>query len=211
MASFRDLLSQTKARIREVDTEQAEQDIARPGAVVLDVREPDEYEQGALPGAVHIPRGHLESQIENKVVDRDAPVVVYCAGGTRSAFAADTLSQLGYTDVVSVVGGFNKWKNEGRAWSTPRTLTPGQRNRYQRHLLLPEVGEEGQQSCSTRRSCCSAPAASGRPRRCTSPPPAWAPSASSTWTWSTSRTSSARSSTTSTGSVTARSTRPRRR
>ena len=145
MASFRDLLSQTKARIREVDTEQAEQEIARPGTVVLDVREPDEYEQGALPGAVHIPRGHLESQIENKVVDRDAPVVVYCAGGTRSAFAADTLSSLGYTDVVSVVGGFNKWKNEGRAWSTPRTLTPGQRNRYQRHLLLPEVGEEGQQ------------------------------------------------------------------
>ena len=145
MASFRDLLSQTKARIREVDTEQAEQEITRPGAVVLDVREPDEYEQGALPGAVHIPRGHLESQIENKVVDRDAPVVVYCAGGTRSAFAADTLSSLGYTDVVSVVGGFNKWKNEGRAWSTPRTLTPGQRNRYQRHLLLPEVGEEGQQ------------------------------------------------------------------
>jgi molybdopterin/thiamine biosynthesis adenylyltransferase/rhodanese-related sulfurtransferase len=145
MASFRDLLSQTKARIREVDTEQAEQEIARPGAVVLDVREPDEYEQGALPGAVHIPRGHLESQIENKVVDRDAPVVVYCAGGTRSAFAADTLNQLGYTDVVSVVGGFNKWKNEGRAWSTPRTLTPGQRNRYQRHLLLPEVGEAGQQ------------------------------------------------------------------
>ena len=145
MASFRDLLSKTKARIREVDTAEAEEQIAHPGTVVLDVREPDEYEQGALPGAVHIPRGHLESQIENKVVDRDAPVVVYCAGGTRSAFAADTLSQLGYTDVVSVVGGFNKWKNEGRAWSTPRTLSPSQRNRYQRHLLLPEVGEEGQQ------------------------------------------------------------------
>jgi molybdopterin/thiamine biosynthesis adenylyltransferase len=121
---------------------------------------------------VHIPRGHLESQIENKVVDRDAPVVVYCAGGTRSAFAADTLSQLGYTDVVSVVGGFNKWKNEGRAWSTPRTLTPGQRNRYQRHLLLPEVGRRASRSCSTPRCCCSAPAASARPRRCTSPPPA---------------------------------------
>ena len=145
MATFRDLLSQTKSRIREVDTAAAEQAAAVPGAVVLDVREPDEYEQGALPGAVHIPRGHLESQIENRVADHDTPLVVYCAGGTRSAFAADTLSQLGYTDVVSMVGGFNKWKNEDRAWAAPRTLTPDQRNRYQRHLLLPEVGEEGQQ------------------------------------------------------------------
>ena len=145
MATFRDLLSQTKSRIREVDTATAEQAAAEPGAVVLDVREPDEYEQGALPGAVHIPRGHLESQIENKVADHDTPLLVYCAGGTRSAFAADTLSQLGYTNVVSVVGGFNKWKNEDRAWAAPRTLTADQRNRYQRHLLLPEVGEEGQQ------------------------------------------------------------------
>ena len=145
MATFRDLLSQTKSRIREVDTATAEQAAAEPGAVVLDVREPDEYEQGALPGAVHIPRGHLESQIENRVADHDTPLVVYCAGGTRSAFAADTLSQLGYTNVVSVVGGFNKWKNEDRAWAAPRTLTADQRNRYQRHLLLPEVGEEGQQ------------------------------------------------------------------
>jgi molybdopterin/thiamine biosynthesis adenylyltransferase/rhodanese-related sulfurtransferase len=144
MATFRDLLSETKARIREVDTAEAETAIAVPGTVVLDVREPDEYEQGALPGALHIPRGHLESQIENKVTDRAASVVVYCAGGTRSAFAADTLAQLGYTDVVSVIGGFNKWKNEGRAWSAPRTLSPDQRNRYSRHLLVNEVGEEGQ-------------------------------------------------------------------
>jgi len=145
MASFRELLAQTKSRIREVDTADAEEVIARSGTVVLDVREPDEYVQGALPGAVHIPRGHLESQIENRVVDRSAPVVVYCAGGTRSAFAAETLTQLGYTDVVSVVGGFNKWKNEGRSWSVPKTLSADQRNRYHRHLLLPEVGEAGQQ------------------------------------------------------------------
>jgi molybdopterin/thiamine biosynthesis adenylyltransferase/rhodanese-related sulfurtransferase len=144
MATFRDLLSETKARIREVDTAQAEAAIAAPGTVVLDVREPDEYEQGAIPNAVHIPRGHLESQVENRIADRDAPVVIYCAGGTRSAFAADTLGQLGYTDVVSMAGGFNKWKNEGRAWSAPRTLSPEQRNRYQRHLLVTEVGEEGQ-------------------------------------------------------------------
>src|SRR5467141_3823184 len=145
MASFRELLKETKSQIREVDTAGAAEAIARPGTVVLDVREPDEYEQGALPGAVHIPRGNLESQVENRVPDRDAPVVVYCAGGTRSAFAAKTLADLGYTDVVSMAGGFNKWKNEGREWRVPQTLSPEQRNRYQRHLLLPEVGEEGQQ------------------------------------------------------------------
>jgi len=144
MASFRELLSETKSRIREIDTAEAEAAFAAPGAVALDVREPDEYEQGAVPGALHIPRGHLESQIENKVVDKDTRLVVYCAGGTRSAFAADTLTQLGYTDVVSVIGGFNKWKNEGRAWQAPRTLSPEQRNRYSRHLLVNEVGEEGQ-------------------------------------------------------------------
>jgi len=143
--SFRDLLAQAKSRISEVDTSAAEAALTKPGVVVLDVREPDEYEQGALPGAVHIPRGFLESQVESKIVDRDVPVVVYCAGGTRSAFAADTLTQLGYTDVVSMAGGFNRWKDEGRAWSTPRTLSPEQRNRYQRHVLLPEVGEAGQQ------------------------------------------------------------------
>ncbi|MBW3643665.1 MAG: ThiF family adenylyltransferase, partial [Actinobacteria bacterium] len=144
MASFRDLLTATKSRIREVDTATAEEAI-NSGAVVLDVREPDEFEQGALPGAVHIPRGHLESQIENRVPGRDVPIVVHCAGGTRSAFAAETLAQLGYTDVVSMAGGFNRWKDEGRAWLTPRTLSVEQRNRYQRHLLLPEVGEAGQQ------------------------------------------------------------------
>ena len=144
MASFRDLLTATKSRIREVDTATAEEAL-NGGAVVLDVREPDEYEQGALPDAVHIPRGHLESQIENRVPDRATPIVVHCAGGTRSAFAAETLGQLGYTDVVSMAGGFNKWKDEGRVWSTPRVLSPEQRNRYQRHLLLPEVGEAGQQ------------------------------------------------------------------
>jgi molybdopterin/thiamine biosynthesis adenylyltransferase/rhodanese-related sulfurtransferase len=145
MASFRELLQQTKSEIREVDTAGAAELIDQPGTVVVDVREPDEYEQGAIPGAVHIPRGNLESSIENRVPDRDARIVVHCAGGTRSAFAAKTLGELGYTDVVSMAGGFNKWKDEQRPWSTPRTLNSEQRNRYHRHLLLPEVGEAGQQ------------------------------------------------------------------
>jgi molybdopterin/thiamine biosynthesis adenylyltransferase/rhodanese-related sulfurtransferase len=145
MPSFRELLARTKAEIQEVDTAGADALIsADPSVIVLDVREPDEYEQGALPGAIHIPRGHLESQIENRLADHDAKVVVYCAGGTRSAFAAKTLKELGYSDVVSMAGGFNKWKNEGRDWRTPQTLTADQRNRYQRHLLVTEVGEEGQ-------------------------------------------------------------------
>jgi molybdopterin/thiamine biosynthesis adenylyltransferase/rhodanese-related sulfurtransferase len=144
MASFRDLLRETKARIREVDTAEAEAEVASPATVVLDVREPDEYEQGALPRAIHIPRGHLESQVESKITDRDSHVVIYCAGGVRSAFAADTLTQLGYTDVVSMAGGFNKWKDEGRAWSAPVSLSADQRNRYQRHILLPEVDVSGQ-------------------------------------------------------------------
>jgi len=144
MPSFRDLLAQTKTQIREVDTATADDLRQRPGTVVLDVREPDEHDQGALPGALHIPRGHLEAQIEGKVLNRDAAIVVYCAGGVRSAFAAKTLAELGYSDVVSMAGGFGRWKDEGRPWQMPVVLSGDQRNRYQRHLLLPEVGVEGQ-------------------------------------------------------------------
>src|SRR4051794_13750828 len=140
MPSFRELLATTKSQIREVDTERAAAAGGAPGVVVLDVREPDEYDQGAIPGAIHIPRGHLESQIEGKVPRKGTPLVVYCAGGTRSAFAAKTLNELGYTDVVSLAGGFGKWKDEGRPWQIPVTLNADQRNRYMRHLLLPEVG-----------------------------------------------------------------------
>lgn len=144
MATFRELLGETKQRIREVDPGGAEELIAAPGTVVLDVREPDEYEQGALVDAVHIPRGHLEAQVENRITDHDANVVVYCAGGVRSAFATETLGQMGYTNAVSLAGGFGLWKDQGRKWVMPATLSAEQRNRYQRHLLLPEVGEEGQ-------------------------------------------------------------------
>lgn len=145
MSSFRELLNDTKSKINEVDTTAAEERLTAPGVVALDVREADEYEQGALPGATHVPRGKLETSIDGKVPDTSTPIVVYCAGGTRSAFAAKTLQDLGYTDVVSMIGGFNRWKDEGRSWSRPKTLDSEQRNRYQRHLLLPEVGESGQQ------------------------------------------------------------------
>ncbi|HEY4408966.1 MAG TPA: molybdopterin-synthase adenylyltransferase MoeB [Acidimicrobiia bacterium] len=143
MASFRELLKSTKAQIREVTPEQAEAERGR--ATFLDVREADEHDQGTIPGSVFLPRGNLELSIEGKVSDKDTPLVVYCAGGARSALAAKSLIDLGYTDVVSMSGGFNQWKNEGRDWITPQSLSAEQRNRYQRHLLLPEVGDAGQQ------------------------------------------------------------------
>jgi molybdopterin/thiamine biosynthesis adenylyltransferase/rhodanese-related sulfurtransferase len=143
MASYRDLLKAAKSEIREIDTETAEAQLGTH--TFLDVRELDEWEQGAIPGAVFIPRGHLEAKIENQIHDRSTPIVIYCAGGARSAFAAKTLEELGYTDIVSMAGGFGRWKDQGRPWITPATLSPDQRNRYHRHILLPEVGEEGQQ------------------------------------------------------------------
>jgi len=143
VASSRDLLAQVKQGIREVDPAEAEQ--LQGKALFLDVREADEYEQGAIPDAMHIPRGYLEPQVEGRITDHQQPIVVYCAGGVRSAFAAKTLGDLGYDNVVSMAGGFNRWKDEGRNWLAPAVLTPDQRNRYQRHLLLPEVGEKGQQ------------------------------------------------------------------
>jgi sulfur-carrier protein adenylyltransferase/sulfurtransferase len=144
MATPRDLLAQAKSVITEIDGDGASGRLEAGDATFLDVREPDEYQQGAIPGAVHLPRGQLEFSVEGLLPDKERPVVVYCAGGVRSAFAARTLGELGYRDVVSLVGGFNRWKDDGRRWEAPRTLSPEQRNRYQRHLLLPEVGEKGQ-------------------------------------------------------------------
>ena len=143
MASYRDLLREAKQRITEIQPEDAEARLDQ--ATFVDVREQDEHDQGTIPGSVFIPRGHLESQAETKLLDRDQPIILYCAGGNRSAFAAETLQQLGFTDVVSMAGGFGRWKNEGRPWITPQVLTPEQRDRYGRHILLPEVGEAGQQ------------------------------------------------------------------
>ncbi len=142
MPTPRDLLNAARAEIKEIDPS----DVAArlDHFTLLDVREPEEYEQGAVPGAVHLPRGNLEFSVEGRIPDKDAPIAVFCAGGVRSAFAAKTLQDLGYTDVVSVIGGFNKWKDEGLTWTTPSVLSADQRIRYQRHLLLPEVGEKGQ-------------------------------------------------------------------
>ena len=143
MANFRELLKNTKSEITEVSAEKAES-LLSDGWTLLDVREPDEYEQGAINSSVHIPRGNLESSIEARIPNKEAKIVAMCAGGARSAFAAKTLQEMDYKNVVSMDGGFNQWKDESRRWEIPAVLDQSKRNRYQRHLLLPEVGEAGQ-------------------------------------------------------------------
>ncbi|MDW3178190.1 MAG: molybdopterin-synthase adenylyltransferase MoeB [Acidimicrobiia bacterium] len=143
MAGFRDLLAETLEIIDEVDVSKAAE-LLGAGARLLDVREPDEVASGSVAGSMNIPRGLLETTVEARLTDRSEPIVVMCAGGTRSAFAAKTLGDMGYTAVVSLAGGFNAWKDSGQAWGEPDSLTMEQRARYQRHLNLPEIGDAGQ-------------------------------------------------------------------
>ncbi len=143
MPSYRELLEQVKAEIEEVSTVDAAARADTP--LFLDVRELDEWDEGHIPGAVHVPRGNLESRVESLVPDRSRTIIAYCAVGARSAFAAKTLTELGYEDVASLAGGYTDWKRNGFPTQLPRTLSPDQRSRYSRHLLIPEVGEEGQQ------------------------------------------------------------------
>jgi molybdopterin/thiamine biosynthesis adenylyltransferase/rhodanese-related sulfurtransferase len=143
MATYRDLLAQVKTEIDELGAAEARE--RQGSAVFVDVREREEWEEGAVPGAVHVPRGQLESRIEGLVPDRTTELVLYCAGGSRSAFAAKSLGDLGYENVSSLIGGFTDWKRNGYPIETPSSLTPDQRRRYSRHLLIPEVGEAGQE------------------------------------------------------------------
>src|ERR687894_2099811 len=163
MASGADLIRKVKEQIREVDPREVHDTWERShngaasangngGAperaaapVIVDVREQHEFDEGHIPGAKHVPRGHLESRIEGTAPDKSQKVILYCASGNRSALAAHTLqSMLGYEDVESMTGGITLWKDRGFEVEVPRSLTPEQRSRYSRHLLLPEVGVEGQ-------------------------------------------------------------------
>jgi molybdopterin/thiamine biosynthesis adenylyltransferase/rhodanese-related sulfurtransferase len=144
MASYRELLNQVKGEIEEIDPSEGARLLDSEDApMFIDVREQDEWDQGIIPGALHIPRGSLESRVESRV-DRDRAIVVYCSVGHRSAFAAKTLEELGYDNVVNLAGGFTEWKRNGFPTELPRGLQETQRTRYSRHLLIPEVGEEGQ-------------------------------------------------------------------
>jgi sulfur-carrier protein adenylyltransferase/sulfurtransferase len=144
MATYRELLQQVRSEISEIDAAHARERIESGEPVVVDVREQDEWDEGHVPGAVHVPRGHLESRIERLAPDTSRPVVVYCSAGNRSAFAAKTLTDLGYEDVVSLAGGFTDWKRNGFPVQLQAGLDAPRRARYSRHLLIPEVGEEGQ-------------------------------------------------------------------
>src|SRR5687768_11141242 len=146
MATYRELLAQVRSEIDEISTIEAQERLeSSDGTLFVDVREPDEWDEGHIPGAVYTGRGRLESRIEGLVPDKSHPLVVYCSAGSRSAFATKTLEELGYLNVVNLAGGFADWKRNGYEITMPRVLSSEQRSRYSRHLLIPEVGEEGQQ------------------------------------------------------------------
>ena len=144
--TFKDIMSDARKVVPEVTVDQVKQRLAGNGKQVhlIDVREKEEYREGHLAGSVSVPRGFLEMQIEEKVPDRDAEMIVYCQGGTRSLIAGKILKDMGYTNVVSMTGGFGAWKGAGNAWKADRQFSADQLQRYSRHFLLPEVGEAGQ-------------------------------------------------------------------
>jgi len=143
--TYTDLMADVRKRTKQVSLEELKRRIdAGEKITLVDVREKDEWRGGYIPGAVSIPRGFLEIQAEQKLPDRNARIVAYCAGGTRSALAAATLADLGYTHVETANPGFVHWKDLGWPMESPPELTDAQRERYSRHILLPEVGEVGQ-------------------------------------------------------------------
>jgi sulfur-carrier protein adenylyltransferase/sulfurtransferase len=145
MANFRDLLKQVKAQIRETTPEEVYERLNRGERFeVLDVREEDEAKNGVVPGAKNLSRAHFESRVEDLLPNKDAEIIVYCASGVRSAFATRTLAELGFTNVTSMKGGFTRWKDLGYHFDFPKVLDAAQRDRYSRHLILPQVGEPGQ-------------------------------------------------------------------
>ncbi|MEO7197813.1 MAG: molybdopterin-synthase adenylyltransferase MoeB [Solirubrobacterales bacterium] len=144
-ASGADLISQAKAAIKEIQPAEARGELQGGDVALVDVREQHEFEERHIEGAVPVPRGHLESRIEQFVPDRSKRVILYCASGNRSALAAKTLTEeLGYEDVASMAGGITLWRDRGLPVVTPRSLTQEQKERYSRHVLVPEIGLEGQ-------------------------------------------------------------------
>jgi molybdopterin/thiamine biosynthesis adenylyltransferase/rhodanese-related sulfurtransferase len=139
----KNILDEARAQIKSVDIDQARK-MLQQGAVIVDVRESDEWRQGHIPQAVAIPRGFLELRIEEKVPDRKTPVIMQCASGTRSLYASRVMKELGYENVYNLTGGFNAWKDRGLEWTADRQFTPEELTRYSRHFVIPEVGEKGQ-------------------------------------------------------------------
>ncbi len=143
--TYTDLLASVRNQTKAVSLDDLKKRIdAGEKVTLLDVREKEEFRAGYIPGAISIPRGFLEMQVEARLPDKNTKIVAYCAGGTRSALAAATLANLGYTNVETATPGFTRWKDVGYPVELPPQLTDAQRDRYSRHILLPEVGELGQ-------------------------------------------------------------------
>src|SRR5690242_16636445 len=157
MASYDALLRELRAAVPETDA------AGVAGATIVDCREADEHAQGAIPGAIWIPRGFLEARIEKHVPDRASPIVVYCASGNRSLFAVRSLAEMGYTNARSLAGGFKGWKTAGLPFDMPLALRPDQETRYSRHVLLPEVGIEGQHKLLAAKVACIGAGGLGSP------------------------------------------------
>ncbi len=172
MPNYQTYLKGVKSEIAEVDVRQVKAVVdavaggaatSGPAAKLIDVREQDEYSQGYIPGATWIPRGFLESRIEDVLPERDAPVILYCAGGNRSAFAARSLQEMGYTNVKSLEGGYSAWKRAGHPAELPFVMSKDQQIRYSRHTMLPEVGEAGQVKLLKSRVLCLGAGGLGAP------------------------------------------------
>ena len=144
--TYADLLQEVKGQIKTVTLDELKRRLeAKEPYTIVDVREKDETRLGFIPGAVFLPRGFLEQQAEQKLPDKNAKIVLYCAGGTRSAFAAHRMQEMGYTNVESANPGFIRWKDMRYPMDSPSELTPAQQDRYARHIMLPEIGEKGQE------------------------------------------------------------------
>ena len=141
MPTYRDYFAEIKKRVKEATPQQVADLLRSDDVQLADVREKDEWNAGHVPGAVHVPKSFFEQWAEDRIPDKTKTTVLYCAGGVRSAMAADTLQKLGYTNVISMAGGFNRWKDSGLQWVTPESFTPQQAERYSRHLLIPESGQ----------------------------------------------------------------------
>ena len=140
----KNILDEARAQIKSIDIDEARRMLEKSGAVLVDVRESDEWRQGHVPQALGIPRGFLELRIEEKVPDHKAPIIMQCASGTRSLLAARALHEMGYENLYNLTGGFNAWKDRGLPWVAERQFTPDELIRYSRHFVIPEVGEKGQ-------------------------------------------------------------------
>jgi sulfur-carrier protein adenylyltransferase/sulfurtransferase len=143
--TLNELMTEARRQVPEWSTDQVKEFIAKDKQhVLVDVREKEEYREGHLNGALSLPRGFLELRVEQALPDKNTPIIAYCAGGTRSLLAGVILKEMGYTNVTSMSGGYTAWKNAGNPFKVDRQFTPEQLNRYSRHFMLPEVGEEGQ-------------------------------------------------------------------